>query len=169
MAYTLPASIPSQVKCLTLFVTHYPLISQLESKYPSATANFHMAYIPVEDAGKFLNQDSPSQLAAMSLFPLGLAEAEFEKVVFLYHLERGEAAASYGLNVASLAGLPDSILRVAHSKSKQLEEEVLKAQSGRGAQECVTACQLLALLSQPHTSVSQVLHNFFSKTAGGLN
>ena len=53
------------------------------------------------------------------------AEVEFEKVVFLYHLEQGQASASYGLNVASLAGLPNSILLSAHRKSKSLEREVL--------------------------------------------
>ena len=44
--------------------------------------------------------------------------------MFLYHLERGEAGASYGLNVAALAGLPSEILSLASSKSKQLEKEV---------------------------------------------
>jgi len=55
-----------------------------------------------------------------------ITEAEFDKVVFLYQLERGQAAASYGLNVASLAGLPNSLLQLAHIKSKQFEEEILQ-------------------------------------------
>lgn len=40
-----------QVCCLTLFVTHYPLIIKLEEEYLGTVANFHMAYIPVEEAG----------------------------------------------------------------------------------------------------------------------
>ena len=62
-------------------------------------------------------------------FPLILycgAEEDFERIVFLYHLERGQAGASYGLNVAALAGLPSSILQLAHKKSKKLEEEVTR-------------------------------------------
>ena len=44
--------------------------------------------------------------------------------MFLYQLERGEAGGSYGLNVAALAGLPASILRLAQAKSKQLQQTV---------------------------------------------
>lgn len=51
-------------------------------------------------------------------------EEVFERIVFLYHLERGHAGASYGLNVAALAGLPSNILQLAHNKSEKLEKEV---------------------------------------------
>ena len=50
-------------------------------------------------------------------------------MVFLYHLEEGQAAASYGLNVASLAGLPKTILHTAHCKAKRLEKEVVQKSS----------------------------------------
>ena len=49
---------------------------------------------------------------------------DYDKVVFLYQLERGEARGSYGLNVAALAGLPTSILKLAQAKSKQLQQTV---------------------------------------------
>jgi DNA mismatch repair ATPase MutS len=49
---------------------------------------------------------------------------DYEKVVFLYQLARGEAGGSYGLNVAALAGLPPSILRLAQHKSRQLQRTV---------------------------------------------
>ena len=55
---------------------------------------------------------------------------DYEKVVFLYQLERGEAGGSYGLNVAALAGLPTSILRLAQAKSKQLQQTVNKRAPG---------------------------------------
>ena len=45
---------------------------------------------------------------------------DYDKVVFLYQLERGEAGGSYGLNVASLAGMPVSVLKLACGKSKHL-------------------------------------------------
>ena len=40
---------PVQVKCLTLFVTHYPLLGELETKHPGAVGNFHMAYVEAEE------------------------------------------------------------------------------------------------------------------------
>ena len=41
-----------QVKSLVLFVTHYPLLAELEQKYPQTVANFHMAYVEVEDSSE---------------------------------------------------------------------------------------------------------------------
>ena len=46
----------------------------------------------------------------------------YEKIVFLYQLERGQAGKSYGLNVAALAGLDSAILKVASEKSRELED-----------------------------------------------
>ena len=45
----------------------------------------------------------------------------YEKIAFLYQLEKGQAGKSYGLNVAALAGLDTGILRVAAGKSRELE------------------------------------------------
>ena len=41
-------------------------------------------------------------------------------MVFLYQLERGQAGGSYGLNVAAMAGLPTTLLKLAQAKSKKL-------------------------------------------------
>ena len=79
-------------------------------------------------------------------------------MVFLYHLERGQAAASYGLNVASLAGLPAPLLRSAHTKSKSLEEEVTRKISRNATSSELTA--LLAVLNQPDSSIAQVLRDY---------
>ena len=45
-------------------------------------------------------------------------------MTFLYQLVAGMAARSYGLNVASLASIPSSILSLATDKSHSLEERV---------------------------------------------
>ena len=37
-----------QVKSLTLFVTHYPVLAQLETTFPGTVGNFHMAYVEAE-------------------------------------------------------------------------------------------------------------------------
>jgi len=72
----------------------------------------------------------------------------FERVIFLYHLEKGLAAGSYGLNVASLAGLPEDILRLAHKMSLRLE----KAVTSRLPNRTQLLSHLLGPLSQPITS-----------------
>ena len=56
----------------------------------------------------------------LHLFLSQLGE-DYEKIVFLFQLEKGQAGGSYGLNVAALAGLDRSILRVAGRKSKEME------------------------------------------------
>ncbi|KAF6156960.1 hypothetical protein GIB67_039721 [Kingdonia uniflora] len=45
-----------------------------------------------------------------------------EEVTFLYRLTPGACPKSYGVNVARLAGLPDSVLQTAAIKSKEFEE-----------------------------------------------
>ena len=49
-----------------------------------------------------------------------------ECLTFLYQLTEGAAGKSYGLNVARLAHIPSEILRVAATKSHQLEETITK-------------------------------------------
>lgn len=48
-------------------------------------------------------------------------EVQPEFITFLYQLIEGAGARSYGLNVARLAEIPESILRTAAFKSKELE------------------------------------------------
>lgn len=39
------SSLFSQVKALTLFVTHYPPLCELERVYPEHVSNYHMAFL----------------------------------------------------------------------------------------------------------------------------
>ena len=81
--------------------------------------------------------------------------------MFLYHLERGRAAASYGLNVAALAGLPDAILATAHRKSKALEAEVTGKVSLTGKD--TELGSLLKLLDSRHVeSLPQAVRDYYS-------
>ena len=41
-----------QVRSLTLFVTHYPVLAQLESTFPGAVGNFHMSYVETGITGQ---------------------------------------------------------------------------------------------------------------------
>lgn len=51
-------------------------------------------------------------------------EVQPEFITFLYQLTEGAAGRSYGLNVARLADIPDSILHSAARKSRELESMV---------------------------------------------
>lgn len=83
------------VRCLTLFVTHYPSIKEHAEEHPELIAAWHMDYL--EDQGS---------------------------VTFLYKLTQGMADRSYGLNVAKLAGLENTIIQRANVKAKEFEEEM---------------------------------------------
>ena len=48
---------------------------------------------------------------------------ENDKVTFLYTIKEGPAGHSYGINVARLAGLPESVLERAKGLQKELESK----------------------------------------------
>jgi DNA mismatch repair protein MSH3 len=84
-----------QVKCKTLFITHYPLVAtELERKFPEEVQNLHMSY-------------------TMDIRVNGTRD-----VTFLYQLTPGIALESFGVECGRLAGLPDNILRIASERSE---------------------------------------------------
>ncbi|KAI5613238.1 DNA mismatch repair protein Msh3 isoform X2, partial [Silurus asotus] len=107
IAYATLEFLIRDVRCLTLFVTHYPPLCELEKLYPCHVGNYHMAFL--------LNE--PETVAEEE-------EVQPEFITFLYQLTKGAAARSYGLNVARLADIPESILTSAALKSKELEAAV---------------------------------------------
>lgn len=58
-----------QLKCYTVFITHYPSLSQFEQKYPRNVANYHMAFLEQnaehkeeeEDRNPFNEDEEPPQ------------------------------------------------------------------------------------------------------------
>ncbi|XP_061117730.1 DNA mismatch repair protein Msh3 isoform X1 [Conger conger] len=96
------------VQALTLFVTHYPPLCELERVFPRHVGNYHMAFL--------LNDDTDAHADDEEVRP--------EFITFLYQLTEGAAARSYGLNVARLADVPECIIRTAALKSKELEAAV---------------------------------------------
>nr|XP_028604378.1 DNA mismatch repair protein Msh3 isoform X1 [Podarcis muralis] len=95
------------VGSLTLFVTHYPPVCELERAYLRQVGNYHMAFL--------VNEDDREQERGSE------GEENPEFVTFLYQITREVATKSYGLNVAKLADVPDEILKKAARKSKELE------------------------------------------------
>uniref|UniRef100_A0A673X819 DNA mismatch repair protein MSH3 n=1 Tax=Salmo trutta TaxID=8032 RepID=A0A673X819_SALTR len=95
------------VKSLTLFVTHYPPLCELEKVYPLHVGNFHMAFL--------LNEPD---------ITTDDIEVQPEFITFLYQLTEGAAGQSYGLNVARLAEIPEAILHIAARKAQELKNIV---------------------------------------------
>ncbi|XP_069483651.1 DNA mismatch repair protein Msh3 isoform X2 [Ambystoma mexicanum] len=109
IAYATLEHFIQQVACLTLFVTHYPPVCELEKVYPKYVGNYHMAFLVTEDESDQTGSEE---------------EPNPEFITFLYQITRGVAGRSYGLNVAKLADVPEEVLRKAAKKSKELEELV---------------------------------------------
>ena len=85
-------------KALTLFITHYQNLSALANGFEHAELkNMHMRFTESGEEG--------------------------QEITFLYEVCEGVAHRSYGLNVARLANVPESVLQVAAIKSKELEDE----------------------------------------------
>ena len=76
----------------TLFATHYWELTELEMMLPGAV-NYNVAVKETDDG-----------------------------IVFLHKIERGCADKSYGIHVAKLAGLPQSVLKRAEERLKKLEK-----------------------------------------------
>lgn len=84
-------------KCKTLFITHYPQLAvDIERKFPDDVENVHMGY----------TEDTRID---------GTRE-----VTFLYHLTPGVTEESFGVECARLAGLPETVLQKATTRSGAL-------------------------------------------------
>ncbi len=83
----------SQLKCKTLFATHYHELSQLADTMPRIQ-NYHVA----------------------------VSETNGE-IIFLRRILRGSSSKSYGIHVAKLAGMPKSVLSRAEELLEDLENE----------------------------------------------
>ena len=86
------------VKCKTLFITHYPEVAlDLVRRFPDDVQNMHMSY--TEDT----RIDGTRQ------------------VTFLYSLSDGLAENSFGVECARLAGVTENILHKAQAQALTME------------------------------------------------
>ncbi|XP_047334362.1 DNA mismatch repair protein MSH6-like [Impatiens glandulifera] len=80
---------------------------------------------------------------------VGKGESDLEEVTFLYRLTPGACPKSYGVNVARLAGLPESVLYKAAAKSQEFERTY--GRSERGIENAMRSlCEVLAKNSSCH-------------------
>ncbi|KAF3916547.1 hypothetical protein ABW20_dc0102216 [Dactylellina cionopaga] len=84
IAYSVLDYMITSIKAMTLFVTHYPILAQMEKAYPKEVVNAHMRFEEAKDGS--------------------------EDITFLYQIAEGIAHRSYGLNVAKLANVPQAVL-----------------------------------------------------------
>ena len=103
--------IVTRMECLCYFVTHFPIVTELERRHPGRVANGHMGYV-VEDGTA--------------------AGRGADEIVFLFEFRWGVAGGSYGMNVARLAGVDPSVLEVASKKAKEAEARAKARRAGSG-------------------------------------
>ncbi|KAI8849435.1 muts domain V-domain-containing protein [Chytridium lagenaria] len=97
IAYATLKYMLTDIKCTTLFVTHYPTLGSLEESFSPLLKCCHMGFMEHENA----------ETGAV--------------ITFLYKLTSGLATRSYGLNVAKLASLPDDVIATAKVQSERIE------------------------------------------------
>ncbi len=93
IAWAVAENLLSTVKCRTLFATHYFELAELEK-----------------------------QIAGAKNFSVSVREKD-GKIVFLHELRMGASEHSYGVAVAKLAGVPESVLKRARAVLKGLESK----------------------------------------------
>jgi len=91
LAYACATYLNQQLRPYVLFATHYFELTELAIQL-AGCANVHLAAVEHEQG-----------------------------IAFLHTVQEGAASKSYGLQVAQLAGIPKSVLDIAHAKLHQLE------------------------------------------------
>jgi DNA mismatch repair protein MutS len=93
LAWACAAYLSEKINAFTLFATHYFELTALPERYPTIS-NVHLNAIEYED-----------------------------KIIFMHHVQQGPASQSYGLQVAELAGIPKSVIKMARQKLNELEKD----------------------------------------------
>ncbi len=96
LAWAVANAIATDIGALTLFATHYFELTILPETLPG-TRNVHLA-----------------------------AREYGDDIIFMYSVNQGPANQSYGLQVAKLAGVPESVVRTARDKLRQLENHEVR-------------------------------------------
>lgn len=99
IAHATMSHLVQNIKCVTMFVTHYPMLANLRSRFPELVDACYLDYREEED-----NDDNRRK-----------------KITLLYKVTRGVAPNSYGLNVARLAGIPSLVLNDAYNEACNME------------------------------------------------
>ena len=96
LAWAIARHLIEATKSFTLFATHYFELTQLPETHPTA-ANVHLSAVEHKDS-----------------------------IVFLHAVQPGPASQSYGLQVAQLAGVPQTVIRAARKHLASLEAHAIQ-------------------------------------------
>ncbi|MFC7518580.1 DNA mismatch repair protein MutS [Herbaspirillum sp. GCM10030257] len=97
LAWAIARHLIDTTRSFTLFATHYFELTQLPESHPSAV-NVHLSAVEHKDS-----------------------------IVFLHAVQPGPASQSYGLQVAQLAGVPQSVIKAARKHLATLEAHSVQA------------------------------------------
>ena len=120
LAWACADHLAREVRAFCLFATHYFELTTLPEEHP-AIANVHLS-----------------------------ATEHGHKIVFMHSVEEGPASQSYGLQVAALAGVPESVLNRARQRLRELE-------SGERPRQSLSEQQQLSLFDAPPKALEQAL------------
>ena len=115
LAWACAEHLASETKAYTLFATHYFELTSLPEKFNNV-GNVHLS-----------------------------ATEHNNKIIFLHSVKNGPASQSYGLQVASLAGVPENVICEAKIKLKELEQQSLNQRPPQEQQQL----QLFAAEEEP--------------------
>jgi DNA mismatch repair protein MutS len=96
LAWACAVHLAENVRAFTLFATHYFELTTLNETHPTL-ANVHLD-----------------------------ATEHNDNIVFLHKIQEGPASQSYGIQVAKLAGIPESVLAQAKEKLHELESDEIR-------------------------------------------
>ncbi|MCO5591882.1 hypothetical protein L7F22_045875 [Adiantum nelumboides] len=138
IAYATLHHLVKNVRCLTLFVTHYPKIAELIHRFPGEVGAYHVSYL-AEASCDFLAEafkhEQGSADANASLInecqEQTVVSESAHKITFLYKLIQGVASRSFGLHVARLAQIPEACIIKASIMAARMENDVKARASSR--------------------------------------
>jgi DNA mismatch repair protein MutS len=120
LAWACGVELAARIRAFTLFATHYFELTTLPDEH-AGIANVHLDAVEYGD-----------------------------RVVFMHAVREGPANQSYGLQVASLAGVPKVVIERARTRLRELEDA-----AQRHSQQQSTSTQLsLFPLEEPHPAVA---------------
>lgn len=121
IAYATLAHLVGEVRCSTLFVTHYPMIASLRHVFKGEIDACYMDYQEDEDVDGNGGDDCKAGGQHVEM------RSRRKKITLLYKLTKGVATSSYGVNVARLAGLDAGVLDEALQRATALESKMEQA------------------------------------------
>lgn len=123
LAWAISEHIVTEIKCFSLFATHFHELTALEERYPKAVSNLHVvAFIgdgPAAEGKQKKNQE----------------------VTLLYRVEPGVCDQSFGIHVAELVRFPDKVVNMARQKAEELEDFTSSGADGDRKQKTAAAVE----------------------------